>query len=60
MDHLSIPDYVIKKVRPHGHRYGKKPGNREYYTANKLKKKCKNTFFQGMHDIFIRDETFRN
>ena len=25
----SIPDYVIKKGRPHGHRYGKKPGDRE-------------------------------
>ena len=25
MDLLSIPDYYIKKGRPHGHRYGKKP-----------------------------------
>ena len=41
MDLLSIPEYVIKKERPHGHRYGKKPGDREYYTANQLKKKCK-------------------
>ena len=29
-----------KKGRPHGHRYGKKPGDKEYYTANQLKKKC--------------------
>ena len=56
---LSIPEYVIKKGRPHGHRYGKKTGNREYYTANQLKKKCKK-FFQGTHERFIRDETFRN
>ena len=40
MDLLSIPDYVIKKGRPHGHRYGKKPGDKEYYIANQLKKKC--------------------
>ena len=60
MDFLSIPECVIKKGRPHGHRYGKKPGDREYYTANKLKKKCKKKFFQGIHDRFIRDETFRN
>ena len=60
MDLLSIPEYVIKKGRPHGHRQGKKPGDREYYTANLLKKKCKNKFFQGIHDRFIRDETFRN
>ena len=39
MDLLSVPEYVIKKGRPHGHRYGKKPGDREYYTANRLKKK---------------------
>ena len=25
MDLLSIPEYVIKKGRPHGHRYGKTP-----------------------------------
>ena len=56
MDLLSFPDYVIKKGRPHGHRYGKKPGNREYYTANQLKKK----YFQGIHDRFIRDPEFRN
>ena len=28
MDLLSIPDYYIKKGRPHGHRYGKKPGDK--------------------------------
>ena len=28
MDLFSIPDCVIKKGRPHGHRYGKKPGRR--------------------------------
>ena len=60
MDLLSIPDYVIKKGRPHGHRYGKKEGDREYYIANQLKKKCKKKFFQGIHDRFIRDEQFRN
>ena len=57
MDRLSIPEYVIKKGRFHGHRYGKKPGDREYFSANQL---CKKKFFQGIHDRFIRDETFRN
>ena len=28
IDLLSIPNYYIKKGRPHGHRYGKKPGDR--------------------------------
>ena len=60
MDLLSIPEYVIKKGRPYGHRYGKKPGDREYYIANQLKKKCKKKFFQGVHDRFIRDKKIRN
>ena len=29
LDLLSIPEYVIKKGRPHGHRYGKTQGNRK-------------------------------
>ena len=60
MDLLSVPEYVIKKGRAQGHRYGKKPGDKEYHTANQLKKKCKKKYFQGIHDRFIRDETFRN
>ena len=60
MDLLPVPEYVIKKGRPHGHRYGKKPGDRVYFSANQLKKKFKKQFFQGIHDRFIRDETFRN
>ena len=59
MDLLSIPNYYIKKGRPHGHRYGKKPGDHEYFIANSLKKKCKKIFFLGIHDRFIRDEKFR-
>ena len=60
MDLLSIPDYVIKKGRPHGHRYGKKLGDKEYYIANQLKKKCKKRCFKRIHDRFIRDEQFRS
>ena len=37
----SVLEYAIKEGRPHGHRYGKKPGDKEYYLANQLKKKCK-------------------
>ena len=58
-DLLSIPNYYIKKGRLHGHHYGKKPGDHEYYIANSIKKKCKNKHFLGIHDRFIRDEKFR-
>ena len=37
LDFLSIPEYVIKKGRLHGHRHGKLPRNREYYLAHNLK-----------------------
>ena len=59
MDPLLIPNYYIKKGRPHGHRYGKKPGDHEYYIANSLQKKCKKKLFLGIHDRFVRDEKFR-
>ena len=49
---------LLKKGRPHGHRYGKKPGDHEYFIANSLKKKWKK-FFLSIHDRFIRDEKFR-
>ena len=52
-------NYFFKKGRPHGHRYGKKPGDHEYFIANSLKKKCKKRNFLGIHDRFIRDEKFR-
>ena len=38
---------------------GKKPGDREYYIAHSLKKKCKKKDFLGIHDRFTRDEKFR-
>ena len=60
MDHLlSVPEYVIKKGRLHGHRYGKKPGDKEYYLANQLKNNCKKKKFQGIHDRFLSDQEFR-
>ena len=58
MDFLSVPEYVIKRGRPHGHRYGKNPGD-EYYLANQLKKKCKKREFQRFHDGFLRHHEFR-
>ena len=55
LDLLSIPEYVIKKGRPHGHRYAKAPENKEYYLANNMKKRCEKRDYQGIHDRFLRD-----
>ena len=59
LDLFSIPNFYIRKGRPHGHRYGKKEGDQEYHTANQLKKKCKKREFLSIHDRFIRDARFR-
>ena len=59
LDLFSIPNFYIKKSRPHGHRYGKKESDQEYHTANQLQKKCKKRQFLSIHDRFIRDTWFR-
>ena len=59
LDPLSIPNFYIRKGRPHGHRYGKKEGDKEYHTANQLKKKCRNRGYNNIHDRFNRDTWFR-
>ena len=59
LDLFSIPNFYIRKGRPHGHRYGKKEGDQEYHTANQLQKKCKKRQFLSIHDRFIRDTWFR-
>ena len=59
LDLFSIPNFYIRKGRPHGHRYGKKPGCKEYHTANQLQKKCRKKRYENIHDRFIRDKFFR-
>ena len=59
LDLFSIPNFYIRNGRPHGHRYGKAPGCKEYHTANQLAKKCRKKRYDSIHDRFIRDKTFR-
>ena len=59
LDFLSIQNYVIKKGRPHGHRYGKTPQHRDYHVAHNLKKRCIKKGYQGIHDRFLFDSEFR-
>ena len=59
LDLFSIPNFYIRKGRPHGHRYGKKKGDQEYHTANQLQKKCKKRQFLSIHEKFLRDTWFR-
>ena len=41
LDTFSIPNFYIRKHRPHGHRYGKALGCKDYFTANQLAKKSR-------------------
>ena len=59
LDFFPIPNFYITKGRPHGHRYGKKEGDHEYFIANQLQKKRKKREFLGIHDRFILNARFR-
>ena len=59
LDLLSIPNYVIKKGRPHGHRYGKTKEQKDYHIAHNVRKRCIKRGFEGIHDRFQKDPTFR-
>ena len=59
LDLFSIPNFYIRKYRPHGHRYEKAPGCKEYHMANQLQKRCRKKKYDSIHDRFIRDKTFR-
>ena len=60
LDILSIPNYVTKKERPHGNRYGKIEAQREHFIAHNARKRCIKKGFQGIHDRFQKDLRFRD
>ena len=59
LDLFSIPNFYIRKGRPHGHRYGKKAGCKEYHTAKQLQRWCRKKHYENIHDRFIRDKWLR-
>ena len=59
IDLFSIPNFYIRKGRPHGHRYGKALGCKECHTANQLARKCRKKNYDSIHDRYIRDKIFR-
>ena len=56
---LSIPNYVIKKGRPHGNRHGKTEEKIKHHIAHILRKRCIKKGFEGIHDRFRKDPEFR-
>ena len=59
LDLFSIPNFYIRKGRPNGHRYGKKEGCKEFHTAKQLRRRCRKTHYENIHDRFIHDKWFR-
>ena len=53
LDHLSIPNYVIKKGRLHGHRYGKTTARRDHFIAHNLRKRCIKKLFSRDPPSFL-------
>ena len=60
LDILSIPNYVIKKWRPHGNRHRKTEAQKAHFIAHNLRKRCTKKGFEGIHDRFQKDLKFRN
>ena len=58
LDLFAIPNFYIRKGRPHGHRYGKK-GCKEFHTTKQLQKRCRKKHNENIHDRFFRDTLFR-
>ena len=59
LDLFAIPNFNIRKGRPHGHRYGKAPGCKEYHTENQLQKRRRKKIYDNIHDRFIREKFVR-
>ena len=60
LDALSIPNYVIKKRRPHGNRHGKTEAQQEHFIAHNARRRCIKKDFEGIHDRFRKDLTYRD
>ena len=60
MDAFSIQNYVIKKGRHRGARHGKTEAQKEHFIAHNARKRCLKKKFDGIHDRFQRDSTYRD
>ena len=60
-DVLSIPNYVIKKERPHGAPHGKTEAQKEHFIAHNARKRCiKKGFSKECHDRIQKDLRYRD
>ena len=57
---FSFENYVIKKGRPRGARHGKTEAQKEHFIAHNARRRCIKHFFEGIHDRFQKDVTYRD
>ena len=60
LDAFSIQNYVIKKERPRGARHGKTEALKEHFVVHNARRRCLKKKFEGIHDCFQRDSTYRD
>ena len=60
LDVLSIPNYIIKKGRPHGARHGKTEAQKEHLIAHNARKRSIKKIFKGILDRFQKDLRYRD
>ena len=60
LDAFSIQNYVIKNGRPRGARHGKTEAQKEHFIAHNARRRCIKKIFEGIHDRFQRNLTYRD
>ena len=60
LDAFSIQNYVIKKGQPRGARHGKTEAQKEHFISHNARRRCLKKKFEGIHDRFQRDSTYRD
>ena len=60
LDAFSIENYVIKKERPRGARHGRTEAQKEHFIAHNAPRRCLKKKFEGIHDPFVKDSTYRD
>ena len=60
LDVLSSPNDVIKKGRPRGARFCTTEAQKEHFIAHNARKRCIIKNFEGIHDRFQKDLTYRD
>ena len=60
LDAFSIENYVIKKGRPRGAGHGRTEAQKEHFIAHNARRRCLKKKFEGIHDRFLKDSTYRD